>query len=261
VGDAEQYATAMVLMARNLGLPARVVLGARLKSGSSVVTGTDVTAWVEVKFQGTGWHPFFPTPRTDAPVRATPPPPSASSSNQAQNPNPPAFIDGSGSVSANARTKSIAHHPAPPRLVQLLEEALQVLGTILLVLLFVLGPFVGIMWVKARRRKRRRTAGRPCDRVTCGWQEVMDHAVDCGSSLPPVAPRNELAAVIGPSAVALAERADFSTFGPAETDDEYAAAFWILVDDSLSEVDGTLGRRGSAVVVAKIRPGPKSGDT
>ena len=297
VGDAEQYATAMMLMARNLGLPARVVLGARLKPGSSVVTGSDITAWVEVKFQGTGWHPFFPTPKTDAPVRATPPPPSASSSNQAQNPNPPAPIDGSGSVSATARTKSIAHHAATPRVVQLLVEALKVLGAILLVLVIVLGPFVAIMWVKARRRKRRRTAARPCDRVSGGWQEVMDHAVDRGSALPPVATRNELAAVIGPSAVALAERADLSTFGPAETDDEAAAAFWTLVDDSLSEVDGTLStwgrlkarinprslvagrssgagstirqfigqmthqaRRGTAVVVAKVRPGHQSGD-
>ena len=58
VGDQEQYASAMALMARTLGFPARVVMGfaADVPEGADSVeiTGTDVTAWVEVAFEGVG---------------------------------------------------------------------------------------------------------------------------------------------------------------------------------------------------------------
>lgn len=70
VGDSEQYASAMALMARELGLPARVVLGFRPDAGAPadgdagevVVTGDDAQAWVEIAFAGHGWVPFHPTP-------------------------------------------------------------------------------------------------------------------------------------------------------------------------------------------------------
>lgn len=240
VGDAEQYATAMDLMAENLGLPARLVLGAKLRPGSTVVTGGDITAWVEIKFAGVGWYPFFPTPPTNAKVRATPPPPSSSSSNQAQNPNPPAPNDGNGSVDTNAQTKS-AHHSAPSSVaVQILEDILKIVGVLVVIALILLGPFVAIVWAKARRRNRRRTAARPSDQVSGGWREFVDHAIDRGETVPPVATRNDVAAAMGPSAVALAERADRNVFGPSEPDEDEAAAFWTLVDDSLSEMQQSM---------------------
>ncbi len=254
VGDAEQYATSMALMAQNLGLPARVVLGARLSGGTSIVTGADITAWVEVKFTDVGWYAFRPTPPTTAKVRATPPPPSSSSSNQAQNPNPPAPNGGNGSVNTDAQTKSIRHHSSTPRVLQLLAEVLKVVGTLLLILLVVFGPFVGIMWVKSRRRKQRRNADRPSDSVAGGWKEMIDHAVDRGTPVPRVATRSELAKVVGPTAVAIAERADLDTFGPTEPDAEEAAAFWELVDASLSELHQSMGTWESL----KVRVNPRS---
>ena len=79
VGDSEQYASAMALMARSLGLPSRVVLGfvpkndegdisenRTEKHGGTTVTkftGNDVTAWVEIKLDGYGWVAFYPTPK------------------------------------------------------------------------------------------------------------------------------------------------------------------------------------------------------
>ena len=70
VGDGEQYAAAMALMAREMDLPARVVLGfvptpevdGGPQDGPVQVTGKDVQAWVEVAFRGYGWVPFDPTP-------------------------------------------------------------------------------------------------------------------------------------------------------------------------------------------------------
>ncbi|WP_035063114.1 transglutaminase domain-containing protein, partial [Cellulomonas bogoriensis] len=57
VGDGEQYASAMALMAREMGLPARVVLGFQAEDeddpGEEVTfLGEHVQAWVEVAFAG-----------------------------------------------------------------------------------------------------------------------------------------------------------------------------------------------------------------
>ena len=79
IGDEEQYASAFALMARSLGYPARVVMGFAPEvaegGGSVTVTGDDVTAWVEVAFDGVGWVPFDPTPdETDIPQDQMPKP-------------------------------------------------------------------------------------------------------------------------------------------------------------------------------------------
>ena len=63
VGDEEQYAAAMALMARQLGYPARVVMGfapeVEEDQESVEVVGEDVTAWVGVPFEGVGWGSDF----------------------------------------------------------------------------------------------------------------------------------------------------------------------------------------------------------
>jgi hypothetical protein len=55
----------MALMARLLGLPARVAAGfvsGRYASGRWTITDHDAHTWVEVWFRGYGWLPFDPTP-------------------------------------------------------------------------------------------------------------------------------------------------------------------------------------------------------
>ena len=80
VGDEEQYAAAMALMARRLGYPARVVMGFAPEvredaTSPSRCVGDDVTAWVEVPFEGVGWVSFRPTPdQIDVPQEQTPKP-------------------------------------------------------------------------------------------------------------------------------------------------------------------------------------------
>ena len=79
VGDEEQYAAAMALMVRHLGYPARVVMGyaPEVAEGDDEVevVGADVTAWVEVPFEGVGWVSFRPTPdNVDVPQEQTPKP-------------------------------------------------------------------------------------------------------------------------------------------------------------------------------------------
>jgi transglutaminase-like putative cysteine protease len=66
-GYCTYYATAMVVMARLLGMPARMVTGfstGHFDSGRQtwVVNGSDAHSWVQVYFEGYGWIDFDPTP-------------------------------------------------------------------------------------------------------------------------------------------------------------------------------------------------------
>lgn len=80
VGDSEQYASAMALMARQLDLPSRVVLGFIPKDKEGNIskarttinergttqtdfTGNDIEAWVEINLKDYGWVAFYPTPK------------------------------------------------------------------------------------------------------------------------------------------------------------------------------------------------------
>jgi transglutaminase-like putative cysteine protease len=83
VGYCEYFATAMAVMLRSTGIPARVAVGflpgervaaadpLRGEPATFEVSSSDAHAWVEVLFPGYGWIKFDPTPRADA---ATMPP-------------------------------------------------------------------------------------------------------------------------------------------------------------------------------------------
>ena len=68
-GYCEYFATAMVMLMRELGVPARYVLGylpgKQQDDGSWVVDGSAAHAWVEVWFPTYGWVEFDPTPGND----------------------------------------------------------------------------------------------------------------------------------------------------------------------------------------------------
>jgi transglutaminase-like putative cysteine protease len=74
-GYCVQFATSMAVMARTLGIPARVGVGflpgESDRNGSYVVTGHESHAWPELFFEGYGWVRFEPTPavQTGAPPR------------------------------------------------------------------------------------------------------------------------------------------------------------------------------------------------
>jgi transglutaminase-like putative cysteine protease len=64
-GFCQQFATAMAVMVRELGYPARVAVGFQQgtrRGDTYTVRSRDAHAWVEVFFPGYGWLPFEPTP-------------------------------------------------------------------------------------------------------------------------------------------------------------------------------------------------------
>ena len=69
-GYCSQFATAMAVMARHVGLPARVAMGYLPGvydplTGATAVRAGDAHAWVEIRFRVAGWVAFDPTPRPD----------------------------------------------------------------------------------------------------------------------------------------------------------------------------------------------------
>lgn len=67
-GFCEQFASAMAVMLRVLGIPSRVAVGFTTgfaDGDTRLITSQDAHAWVEVYFGDLGWVSFDPTPRSD----------------------------------------------------------------------------------------------------------------------------------------------------------------------------------------------------
>ncbi len=74
-GYCDYFATAMVVLARAAGLPARLAIGYAAgdldaKTGKFTVTEADAHSWPEIYFPQYGWIPFEPTPSRSELVRA-----------------------------------------------------------------------------------------------------------------------------------------------------------------------------------------------
>ena len=94
IGDDQQYTALMALMLHQLGINARVVMGAYPEGGSqggaATLRGSDIRAWVEVEFSGGVWGVFDPTPPRDhVPQTQVPKPRSVPRPQVLQPPEPP----------------------------------------------------------------------------------------------------------------------------------------------------------------------------
>lgn len=72
-GYCQHFAATMAMMAREVGIPSRVVVGfldptRRLKNHAWVFTSHDAHAWPELYFAGLGWVRFEPTPGNGATI-------------------------------------------------------------------------------------------------------------------------------------------------------------------------------------------------
>lgn len=247
VGDDEQYAVTMALLADELGMPARVVMGfypeeAQQGAAEFTATGDNIHAWVEVNFDGFGWVPFDPTPPEDQVPNDQNTKPRADPKPQVLQPPPPP-------------QEPVDLPPTLPDDRESEDESLNIAGIIAAILLIggislgvialLASPFIIIGAWKASRRRSRRTAERTADRIAGGWDELTDRAVDYGARFAPGATRGEEAVLVAgslsvPAATALADRADAEVFGPNDPTQEEVEAFW-------KEVDGIVVGLGSDV--------------
>jgi len=183
VGDEEQYAAAMALMARHLGYPSRVVMGFAPEIADDAdeveVVGTDVTAWVEVPFEGVGWVAFRPTPdQVDVPQEQTPKPKSEPQPQVRQPPRAEQVEDDLLTTVEIDDTDDDRDRPF-----QLPAWVWVTLASVGIPAAIVLLPIVFVALAKRRRRRRRRSGARP--RQAAGaWEELVDRYAEIGLEPP-----------------------------------------------------------------------------
>lgn len=183
-GYCVHFASAMAILSRLAGIPARVSLGYlpgdRVGSDDDGfvayrVGSDDLHSWPELYFAGVGWVPFEPTPgrgavpsyaaeTADAPDADDVPDPAVSRAPSAT-PTPTASDDPADVGAAGARDDASG-----------LQTAAVGLGLLLVVIGAVLSPAL----VRILRRRRRWSAGAGGTHARDAWEEVVDSALDLG---------------------------------------------------------------------------------
>ncbi|WP_448005054.1 transglutaminase-like domain-containing protein [Agromyces bauzanensis] len=275
VGDEEQYASAMALMARHLGYPARVVMGFAPEIGdddaSVEVQGGDVTAWVEVPFEDVGWVSFRPTPdQVDVPQEQTPKP---KSEPQPQVRQPPrAEKDEEQLLTSVEIDDSDDDRDRPfvvPAWVWVTIAAVGIPALALLV------PLLVVAIMKGGRRRRRRRG--PNDRRAAGaWEELVDRYAELGLEPPGQGSRLQSARVLegqlaeqglAPSAspgvaestssplrlATLAATIDRDVFGGGAVSDAVVADRWKASDAAVEAVALAAGRLRRLISRYRVR--------
>ncbi|HEY4991263.1 MAG TPA: DUF3488 and transglutaminase-like domain-containing protein [Nakamurella sp.] len=242
-GFCEQYASAMAIMLRAVGVPARVAIGftqgTRNDDGSYVISSNDAHAWVEVLFNGAGWVQFDPTPLgggqggeqgfTEPDGAAAGAAPSAVAPTAGLNPDDNQSV-GSAPAAAAPSPQSPAGDTAGtgsaiPATVWWLLVVIALAATV------AAGPTL----VRNRRRRSRlgiADAGGP-DAAAAAWREIEDLAVDHRIALNPAesarATANRLAKAArltdkGRSELrALVTRAELAWYGGADPEETFAS--------------------------------------
>lgn len=174
IGYCEQFAASMALMARSLGIPARVNVGftsgTQNTDGSWSVRGRNAHAWPELWFDGLGWVWFEPTPRSDG---------------EAAGVVAPSYSD----VPDRAAAES-ADDVAPDRPPVDVDPGAAAVGdgslpwwwvpVLLVITLGVLGP----AGIRSLRRRQRTGHADPAVRIEGAWRELVDAADRLGLRPP-----------------------------------------------------------------------------
>jgi transglutaminase-like putative cysteine protease len=185
-GYCEQFAASMALMARTLGIPARVAIGflspepLQNSSNSYVYSAHDLHAWPELYFNGVGWVTFEPTLRPET----TPPPytqgvvtnpgGNGSTGGPTSTPTNPEKVNkatpDAGSSSASHGRSGVAG--SPPWVW---------ITTALVLLLALLGPWLVRRAIRSRRWATATTAPAAAE---AAWDDLRDYARDYAVKWP-----------------------------------------------------------------------------
>lgn len=215
-GYCVHFSSAMAVMARTLGIPARVVVGFQPGQVSTTdpskftVTSHDLHAWPELYFSGIGWLRFEPTPgRGVAPVYSSPAAvDDSTASGQPTSAATAAPTEGA-SASATAGGKRLATDPTGPVTSSASARAgagaaaAWITAAVLVALVLVL--LVPAITRRGLRMRRLRDVARGRDPARAAWAELRDAARDHGWSAPETESVREFA---GRLAVALGAQQD-----------------------------------------------------
>jgi hypothetical protein len=242
VGDQEQYAVAAALMARRIGFPARVVVGFLVPADdagheSVTLTGSDISAWIQVQTKEAGWVSVDPNPAVRPIPQKQPLDPKKISRPQTAV-QPP--VDDNQKDAAPPQQSRVIHTPknAQNPLLELILAIATWVGIGLAALAILLAPFVAVVAAKWRRRRKRMSAADPLESITGGWREFSDSALDHGFQPPPSATRSEVAQTVGGMRpLVLATVADRAVFAPTQPSQDDADRVWRAVGELRQSLD------------------------
>jgi hypothetical protein len=181
-GTPEQYATLVALVARELGVPARVVSGFRVRpsgtdktlpAGSYAVSTAQAWTWVEIPVVGSGWVVLDAAPGQYSAARQQTQAAASPSQLPSVTPSQNALV-----------TKSANGHAVAPKSDVLLDHS-STTRAILILVLIALGALAAALLVILLLRKRvrvlrRRRSPDPRRRVLGAWQESLDVLAEAG---------------------------------------------------------------------------------
>ena len=267
VGDGEQYASLMALMARELGLPSRVVLGVIPKDDNGMLsstrakqidghtvtefTGNDIEAWVEIELERFGWVPFFPTPKeTKTPDESQDLTPTSVESPLVRS--SPSLADPLREErdppdQAQQRERNTSASEKP----RAWHAFLRIAGVVALCLgpVWLVGTAAGLaLLYNAFRMRRARRIPVPRLCMAAGWRMLVEHFRHTGlADVPLNRTRRMQASIIERQCPAiagmvrqLADAADAAAFADAQATATDAVAYWRQLDQVRSAASASL---------------------
>ena len=227
VGNREQFVTGFVLLARSLGVDARIATGYELQnvtSASATITTKDAASWPEVRVDS-GWVVLDVVPAKSVPAE-----PQSTPAGQPETPPAPQPLDPPQVDQADP------NEPVPAALPPAKASGWSAVrvwalrgGVFTGLLLWPLVVFAVIVtWKKVRRRKGLKAAD-PARRVSTAWTLATDALVDAGATLQSSHTNAELVEAgvrtqpaAGPPLGRLQRHADAVTFATASCDPKRA---------------------------------------
>jgi transglutaminase-like putative cysteine protease/type II secretory pathway pseudopilin PulG len=278
-GFCVQFASTFAVMARSLGIPARVAVGftpgTRDAKGVYHVINDEAHAWPEIYLSGIGWTDLFdPTPASGQPgasgLPSEPPSPPPAPTTKTTQPTPTTVAPPATSPSGSSSGGSSSGSSSTPRQRATISapsggsggglSSLTLVGLLVgLVVFGGLATFVVASTRKARRRARRRDASLSAEQVAGAWAEALDGLADAGvawpASLTPLEVAGRLPGPVGPEVApplqSLAGRYTAARYGPAPPDPTAVDAAWRDADEVHRKLVATL--RVSDRVRARLR--------
>ena len=265
----EQFATFYAVVARYLGVPARVVTGFRVPvpshqtavpAGTYTLTDRDTWTWVEIPLEGVGWVTVDPTPVTT--TTAASPPPEQVRASPTTIPKQATALPGNSAAHAIAKPTNVPHnqpvHPNWPLLLGIGIPAAIIVGVL-----------AGALLVPAIRRRLRRVARhQPADPsllAAGAWLELLDGLSRLGVEVSPSATSGEVAdqvaerfgADFGPPARFVGDAADqalYSTVWPLE--EARARTAWDSQRQLYKAMRHTVGFEAAAQTLLRVGTAP-----
>jgi len=267
----EQFATLYAMVARYLGVPARVVTGFRMAAGSNSgpvaagvhqISNRQAWTWVEIPVAGLGWVVADPTP--DALTAESVPPPEAVQTSATTLPPPEANAVPLGEINGGHAHAKPVFIPSPKSHHAAWWKTAVPVGAGLLLIAALAGP--GLAGVRRLLRRRARHQSEPSQLAVGAWLELLDGLHQAGMSARPGDTSAEVATEagrhFGPDITApvrevgaLANRAVCSISEPP--DQAAAARAWESQESVRRAVHRGLDRRQRARALLSVGSAPR----